>query len=106
MSEMETGTQTLSRTESPTPQSPQQTRIEQVSVQEVQPIQTQRQQNVSIPENLSVTVIKDENTENLLKEMNSSLNRMNSLLSQMTGSLSKTFISSDSYPIRPSNKNF
>jgi hypothetical protein len=109
MSEMEIGTQTLARTGTPTPQPPQppqQTSIEQVTAQDVGTVQRQGQQNVTIPDNLSVTVIKDENTENLLKEMNSSLNRMNSLLSQMTGSLSKTFISSDSYPIRPSNKNF
>lgn len=109
MSEMQTGTQTLARPETPTPpqpQPPQQTMIEQVTAQEVVTTQRQGQQNINIPQNLSVTVIKDENTENLLKEMNSSLNRMNSLLSQMTGSLSKTFISSDSYPIRPSSKNF
>jgi hypothetical protein len=103
---MQTGTQTLARSETPAPQPPQQPRIEQVSIQEVSTIERQSGQNVNIPSNLSVTVTKDENTEKLLKEMNSSLNRMNSLLSQMAGSLSKTFISSDSYPIRPSNKNF
>ena len=106
ISEMQTGTQTLARSETPAPQPPQQPRIEQVSIQEVSTIERQSGQNVNIPSNLSVTVTKDENTEKLLKEMNSSLNRMNSLLSQMAGSLSKTFISSDSYPIRPSNKNF
>jgi hypothetical protein len=47
-----------------------------------------------------------DNSEKLLKEMNENLSRVASLMAQMNGSLSKVTISSESYPIRPSNKNF
>jgi hypothetical protein len=97
----------LSRpTPPPTPAPSQNPPIETVTVREVVVPEKSSPSNLSIPQNLSVTVTKDENTENLLKEMNTSLNRMNELLFQMSGSLSKSFISPDSYPIRPSNKNF
>lgn len=97
----------LSKPATPAPKAPEAPKVEQVVAQEVQQnIESTRSPKLNIPQNLSVTVTKDENGEKLLNDINDSLKQMNSLLVQMTASLSKTFIAPDSYPIRPSNKNF